>query len=97
MALSALALPPLVAETRRAHTTWLTALAFSADGAKLVSGSIDGAVAAWRLVPWSRETHRLFGDAARAQVVQLLWLNTRWRVRLPDELLDLVIRARLAA
>jgi WD40 repeat protein len=42
--------------TLRGHKSWLNAVAFSADGRWLISGSSDGTVAVWRTPPAKLQT-----------------------------------------
>ena len=82
----------LLSEKTDAHSDWVMSVAFSPDGAKIVSGSSDGTINVWDLVKWSRRDHSMFNLATRRFVVLLLWLN-KSSMKFPDDVLDLLIEA----
>ena len=65
---------------------------FSPDGSKIVSCGVDQTIKVWDLIFWSREHHLLFSQATQRCVVLLLWLN-KHKLQLPEEILDMLIRA----
>ena len=70
-------------------------VAFSPDGTKIVSGSIDdGMIKVWDMVNWSRKDHLMFNITTQRFVLLLLWLNKN-SMKFPDDLLDLLIEACL--
>ena len=70
-------------------------MAFSPDGTKIVSGSIDdGMIKVWDMVNWSRKDHLMFNITTQRFVLLLLWLNKN-SMKFPDDLLDLLIEACL--
>ena len=84
----------LLGENIYAHPGYMImSVAFSPDGAKIVSGSTsDGTINVWDLVKWSRRDHTRFNLATRRFVVLLLWLN-KSSMKFPDDVLDLLIEA----
>ena len=78
-----------------AHSNTITSVAFSPDGTKIVSGSIDdGIIKVWDMVNWSRKDHLMFNNTTQRFVLLLLWLNKN-SMKFPDDLLDLLIEACL--
>jgi WD40 repeat protein len=65
---------------------------YSPDGSKVVSSGFTGTIKVWDLIFWSREHHLLFSQATQRCVVLLLWLN-KHKLQLPEEILDMLIRA----
>ena len=85
----------LLSEKTNAHSDWIMSVAFSPDGTKIVSGSIDGGmIKVWDMVNWSRKDHLMFNNTTQRFVLLLLWLNKN-SMKFPDDLLDLLIEACL--
>jgi len=84
----------MVSEKTNAHGGYITSVAFSPDGTKIVSGSDDRTIKVWDMVKWSRKDHLMFNVTTQRFVVQLLWLN-KYSMKFPDDVLDLLIEACL--
>ena len=84
----------LRSEKTNAHSDWISSVAFSPDGTKIVSGSGDKTIKVWDIVNWSRKDHLMFDPTTRRFVLQLLWLN-KYSMKFPDDVLDLLIEACL--
>ena len=84
----------LLSEKTVAHSDWVMSVAFSPDGAKIVSGSYDGTIKVWDMVKWSRKDHLMFNDTTQRFVLLLLWLN-KYSMKFPDDVLDLLIETCL--
>jgi WD40 repeat protein len=84
----------MVSEKTNAHSGYITSVAFSPDGTKIVSGSWDKTIKVWDMVKWSRKDHLMFNVTTQRFVVQLLWLN-KYSMKFPDDVLDLLIEACL--
>ena len=84
----------LLSEKKDAHSHYVTSVAFSPDGTKIVSGSSDKTIKVWNMVNWSRKDHLMFNDTTQRFVLLLLWLN-KCRMKFPDDVLDLLIGACL--
>ena len=84
----------LLSEKTVAHSDWVMSVAFSPDGAKIVSGSYDGTIKVWDMVKWSRKDHLMFNVTTQQFVLQLLWLN-KYSMKFPDDVIDLLIEACL--
>jgi WD40 repeat protein len=85
----------LLSEKTNAHNSEIMSVAFSPDGTKIVSGSIDdGIIKVWDMVNWSRKDHLMFNNTTQRFVLLLLWLNKN-SMKFPDDLLDLLIEACL--
>jgi WD40 repeat protein len=84
----------LMSEKTNAHSEWISSVAFSPDGSKIVSGSADRTVKVWDMVNWSRKDHLMFNDTTQRFVLLLLWLN-KYSMKFPDDVLDLLIKACL--
>ena len=69
-------------------------MAFSPDGTKIVSGSVDETIKVWDFINWSRKDHSMFNDTTQRFVLLLLWLNKN-SMKFPDDVLDLLIEACL--
>jgi WD40 repeat protein len=86
----------LIKEKQNAHAEKygqsITDVKFSPDGSKIVSCGVDQTIKVWDLIFWSREHHLLFSQATQRCVVLLLWLN-KHKLQLPEEILDMLIRA----
>ena len=82
----------MVSEKTNAHSGYITSVAFSPDGTKIVSGSWDKTIKVWDMVKWSRKDHLMFNVTTQRFVVQLLWLN-KYSMMFPDDVLDLLIEA----
>jgi WD40 repeat protein len=83
-----------LSEKTNAHSGDIISVAFSPDGAKIVSGSADGTIKVWDMVKWSRKDHLMFNDTTQRFVLLLLWLN-KYSMKFPDDMLDLLIEACL--
>ena len=83
-----------MSEKTNAHSGDIISVAFSPDGAKIVSGSADGTIKVWDMVKWSRKDHLMFNDTTQRFVLLLLWLN-KYSMKFPDDMLDLLIEACL--
>ena len=84
----------LLSEKTNAHSYWITSVAFSPDGTKIVSGSDDKTIKVWVIINWSRRDHMLFNVTTQRFVLLLLWLN-KYSMKFPDDVLDLLIEACL--
>ena len=84
----------LLSEKTNAHSNYITSVAFSPDGTKIVSGSWDQTIKVWDMVNWSRKDHLMFNDTTQRFVLLLLWLN-KYSMKFPDDVLDLLIEACL--
>jgi len=84
----------LMSEKTNAHSDWVYSVAFSPDGAKIVSGSDDWTIKVWDMVKWSRKDHLMFNDTTQRFVLLLLWMN-KYSMKFPDDVLDLLIEACL--
>ena len=84
----------LLSEKTNAHSNWITSVAFSPDGSKIMSGSGDKTIKVWDIVKWSRKDHLMFNDTTQRFVLLLLWLN-KYSMKFPDDVLDLLIEACL--
>jgi len=84
----------LLSEKMNAHSKWIMSVAFSPDGTKIVSGSIDQTIKVWNMVYWSRKDHLMFNHTTQRFVLLLLWLN-KYSMKFPDDVLDLLIEACL--
>ena len=83
-----------MSEKKDAHSSYITSVAFSPDGTKIVSGSDDKTIKVWDMVKWSRKDHSMFNDTTQRFVLLLLWLNKN-SMKFPDDVLDLLIEACL--
>jgi WD40 repeat protein len=83
-----------MSEKTKAHSEWISSVAFSPDGSKIVSGSADRTIKVWDMVNWSRKDHLMFNDTTQRFVLLLLWLN-KYSMKFPDDVLDLLIEACL--
>ena len=77
-----------------AHSDYVMSVAFSPDGTKIVSGSLDKTIKVWDIVNWSRKDHLMFNLTTRRFVLQMLWLN-KYSMQFPDDVIDLLIEACL--
>ena len=84
----------LLSEKTDAHSNWIMSVAFSPDGTKIVSGSLDKTIKVWEMVDWSRKDHLMFNVTTQRFVLLLLWLN-KYGTKFPDDVLDLLIEACL--
>jgi WD40 repeat protein len=84
----------MLSEKTNAHSHFVMSVAFSPDGTKIVSGSFDGTIKVWDMVKWSRKDHLMFNHTTQRFVLLLLWLN-KYSMKLPDDVLDLLIVACL--
>jgi WD40 repeat protein len=84
----------MLSEKTNAHSGWIYSVAFSPDGTKIVSGSLDGTIKVWDLVKWSRKDHLMFNVTTQRFVLLVLWLN-KYSMKFPDDVLDLLIEACL--
>ena len=84
----------MLSEKTNAHSGWITSVAFSPDGTKIVSGSADQTIKVWDMVNWSRKDHLMFSRTTQRFVLLLLWLN-KYTMKFPDDVLDLLIEAGL--
>ena len=84
----------LLSEKTNAHSNYITSVAFSPDGTKIVSGSWDQTIKVWDMVNWSRKDHLMFSRSTQRFVLLLLWLN-KYTMKFPDDVLDLLIEAGL--
>ena len=84
----------LLSEKTNAHSGWVLSVAFSPDGTKIVSGSVDKTIKVWEMVDWSRKDHLMFNVTTQRFVLLLLWLN-KYGTKFPDDVLDLLIEACL--
>ena len=84
----------LLSEKTNEHIYWITSVAFSPDGTKIVSGSDDKTIKVWVIINWSRRDHMLFNVTTQRFVLLLLWLN-KYSMKFPDDVLDLLIEACL--
>ena len=84
----------LLSEKTNAYSDWVMSVAFSPDGTKIVSGSVDQTIKVWDMVNWSRKDHLMFNDTTQRFVLLLLWLN-KYSMKFPDDVLDLLIEACL--
>ena len=84
----------MLSEKTNAHSHWVMSVAFSPDGTKIVSGSVDKTIKVWDMVKWSRKDHLMFNDTTQRFVLLLLWMNKN-RMKFPDDVLDLLIEACL--
>ena len=84
----------LLSEKKDAHSNCIHSVAFSPDGAKIVSGSVDKTIKVWDIVNWSRKDHLMFNVATQRFVLLMLWLN-KCSMKFPDDVLDLLIEACL--
>ena len=84
----------LLSEKTNAHSNYITSVAFSPDGTKIVSGSWDQTIKVWDMVNWSRKDHLMFNVTTQRFVLLLLWLN-KYSMKFPDDVLDLLIVASL--
>ena len=84
----------LLSEKTNAHSGWVLSVAFSPDGTKIVSGSVDKTIKVWDMVNWSRKDHLMFSRTTQRFVLLLLWLN-KYTMKFPDDVLDLLIEAGL--
>ena len=84
----------LLSEKTNAHSNYITSVAFSPDGTKIVSGSWDQTIKVWDMVNWSRKDHLMFNHTTQRFVLLLLWLN-KYSMKFPDDVLDLLIEACL--
>jgi WD40 repeat protein len=82
----------LLSEKTNAHSLPILSVAFSPDGTKIVSGSVDKTIKVWDMVNWSRKDHLLFNGTTQRYVLLLLWLN-KYSMKFPDDVLDLLIEA----
>ena len=83
-----------MSEKTNAHSEWISSVAFSPDGSKIVSGSADRTIKVWDMVKWSRKDHLMFNDTTQRFVLLLLWMNKN-SMKFPDDVLDLLIEACL--
>ena len=86
----------LLSEKTNAHSDWISSVAFSPDGTKIVSGSVDKTIKVWDIVNWSRKDHLMFNVTTQRFVLLMLWLN-KCSMKFPDDVLDLLIEACLRA
>ena len=84
----------LLSQKTNAHSDRIKSVAFSPDGTKIVSGSLDKTIKVWDMVKWSRKDHLMFNDTTQQFVLLLLWLNKN-SMKFPDDVLDLLIEACL--
>ena len=84
----------LLSEKTNAHSYWITSVAFSPDGTKIVSGCNGGMIKVWVIINWSRRDHMLFNVTTQRFVLLLLWMN-KYSMKFPDDVLDLLIGACL--
>ncbi len=84
----------LLSEKTNAHSSYVMSVAFSPDGTKIVSGSLDKTITVWDMVKWSRKDHLMFNDTTQRFVLLLLWMN-KYSMKFPDDVLDLLIEACL--
>ncbi len=84
----------LLSQKTNAHSDRIESVAFSPDGTKIVSGSLDKTIKVWDMVKWSRKDHLMFNDTTQQFVLLLLWLNKK-SLKFPDDVLDLLIEACL--
>ena len=83
-----------MSEKTNAHSDYVRSVAFSPDGTKIVSGSVDRTIKVWDMVDWSRKDHLMFNITTQRFVLQLLWLN-KYSLKFPDDVLDMLIEACL--
>jgi len=88
------ALELLSEKSTNAHSSFVMSVAFSPDGTKIVSGSLDKTIKVWDVVKWSRKDHLMFNDTTQRFVLLLLWMN-KYSMKFPDDVLDLLIEACL--
>ena len=86
----------LLSEKKNAHSGDINSVAFSPDGTKIVSGSLDKTIKVWDIVNWSRKDHLMFNVTTQRFVLLMLWLN-KCSMKFPDDVLDLLIEACLCA
>ena len=87
----------LLSEKKNAHSgDNFNSVAFSPDGTKIVSGSLDKTIKVWDIVNWSRKDHLMFNVTTQRFVLLMLWLN-KCSMKFPDDVLDLLIEACLRA
>ncbi len=84
----------MLSEKTDAHSHYVMSVAFSPDGTKIVSGSVDKTIKVWDMVKWSRKDHLMFNDTTQRFVLLLLWMNKN-SMKFPDDVLDLLIEACL--
>jgi WD40 repeat protein len=84
----------MLSEKTNAHSHYVMSVAFSPDGTKIVSGSVDKTIKVWDMVKWSRKDHLMFNDTTQRFVLLLLWMNKN-SMKFPDDVLDLLIEACL--
>ena len=84
----------MLSEKINAHSRFVTSVAFSPDGTKILSGSADKTIKVWDMVNWSRKDHMTFNHTTQRFVLLLLWLN-KYSMKFPDDVLDLLIEACL--
>ncbi len=84
----------MLSEKTDAHSRGINSVAFSPDGTKIVSGSLDKTIKVWDIVKWSRKDHLMFNDTTQRFVLLLLWMN-KCSMKFPDDVLDLLIEACL--
>ena len=84
----------LLSEKKNAHSGDINSVAFSPDGTKIVSGSLDKTIKVWDIVNWSRKDHLMFNVTTQRFVLLMLWLN-KCSMKFPDDVLDLLIEACL--
>ena len=84
----------LLSEKTNAHSRYISSVAFSPDGTKIVSGSHDKTIKVWDFINWSRKDHLMFNVTTQQFVLLVLWLN-KYSMKFPDDVLDLLIEACL--
>jgi WD40 repeat protein len=84
----------LLSEKTNAHSRYISSVAFSPDGTKIVSGSHDKTIKVWDFINWSRKDHLMFNVTTHQFVLLVLWLN-KYSMKFPDDVLDLLIEACL--
>ena len=84
----------MLSEKTNSHSHFVMSVAFSPDGTKIVSGSLDKTIKVWDIVNWSRKDHLMFNLTTRRFVLQMLWLN-KYSMKFPDDVIDLLIEACL--
>ena len=84
----------MLSEKTNAHSRYISSVAFSPDGTKIVSGSDDKTIKVWDIINWSRKDHLMFNVTTQQFVLLVLWLN-KYSMKFPDDVLDLLIEACL--
>ena len=74
----------MLSEKTNSHSHIVMSVAFSPDGTKIVSGSLDKTIKVWDMVKWSRKDHLMFNVTTQQFVLQLLWLN-KYSMNFPDD------------